>query len=77
MFFKKNKNKSFKIEQENYFTLQNYIFYLEYYAQIYDTLVKEGLLPEEDKEFRKAIIQSFRQEQIVDLLCPQKQSGTA
>jgi hypothetical protein len=45
-------------------------------SNIYDALVKEGLLPEEDKRFRKAMIRSFRKGEIVDLLSPpQKLEG--
>ena len=70
MFLKKKRKKNFRIKEDSHFTIENYISYLEFMSNIYDGLVKEGLLPEEDKRFRKAIIKSFKKEEIIDLLCP-------
>jgi len=66
--FRVKKKRRFRVQDDRHFSLENFISYLKLFEKVYDNLVKEGLLPEDDKKFRKAMIQSFNKKEIVDLL---------
>ena len=66
--FRKVKNNQFALDDESYFNITNFIFFIEYYGKIYDKLVQDGSLPPEDKKFRQALIESFKKGEIFDML---------
>lgn len=56
--------------EDEFYRLDNFIVYLERHMSMYDKLVKKGELPAHDKHFRKALIQSHKAGELVDLICP-------
>lgn len=70
MIFRKNKTKD--IKSVKVFRLWKLVHYFEDFSPVFDKLVRDGILPEDDKMLRKEFIKAYKRDQIVDLLFPEK-----
>jgi hypothetical protein len=76
MFISKKKGQFSKSSE--FFNLENFIYYLEFHQTLYDKLVENDVLPEDDKKFREIIIKNFKLNRIIDLFDVEKpQRGRA
>ena len=70
MIFRKNKTKD--IKSVKVFRLWKLVHYFEDFSPVFDKLVRDGILPKDDKMLRKEFIKAYKRDQIVDLLFPEK-----
>jgi len=70
LFFRKNRAKD--IESVKVFKLWKLVHYFEDFAPVFDKLIRDGILPEDDKMLRKEFIKAYKRDQIIDLLFPEK-----
>ncbi len=70
MIFRKNRTKD--IELVKIFKLWKLVQYFEDFAPVFDKLIRDGILPKDDKILRKEFIKAYKRDQIVDLLFPEK-----
>jgi hypothetical protein len=70
LFFSKNRTRD--IESVKVFKLWKLVHYFEDFAPVFDKLIQDGILPEDDKMLRKEFIKAYKRDQIVDLLFPEK-----
>ena len=70
MIFRKKRTKD--IELVKIFKLWKLVQYFEDFAPVFDKLVRDGVLPKEDKILREEFVKAYKRDQIVDLLFPEK-----
>lgn len=46
--------------------------YFEDFAPVFDKLIRDGILPKDDKILREEFVKAYKRDQIVDLLFPEK-----
>lgn len=70
MIFRKNKIKD--VELVKVFKLWKLVQYFEDFAPVFDKLIRDGILPKDDKILREEFVKAYKRDQIVDLLFPEK-----
>ena len=70
MIFRKNKTKD--VELVKVFKLWKLVQYFEDFAPVFDKLIRDGILPKDDKILREEFVKAYKRDQIVDLLFPEK-----